>query len=344
MSRHWLLITDYCLLITFLTACSLPTNTPTPTPTATPVPALTESLTQTPTDVPTVAPELGEEGNPILLALPPAQITDADAIANGQALAALLEEATGYRVAAVAPSSQTDLIEALRIGNAHIGALPPLAIVAAYQTDAARAAFASTKDDAASIGAQFLARADRFEPYFDPFAGKNFRDPPEALAQFKDKKPCWTEPDSLSGYLVPAGILGWYDIPVQDGAFLQSHFSVVRAIYLGEICDFGATYIDAREYPALKDEHPNLMNEIVVIWQIPPVIPYDGLFFSPALPEDVVAKLKSAFQQISLTDEGQSAIAALYGIESMIPVEDNFYTEFVRYITSSGADWESLVH
>ena len=342
MSRNRSRIIGICLSFVCLAACSLPTSTPDPTATLTP--ANIESGTGTPTDVPVVQPNLGEFGNPILLALPPAQIASSGDIANGQALAALLTEETGYIVVAVAPSSYTDLIEALRIGNAHIGALPPLPIVAAYQKNAARAAFASTKEEAATIGAQFLARADRFEPYYDPFAGKNFRGAPEALAQFRDKKPCWTGTDSFSGYLVPAGILGWYDIPFQEGAFLQSHFSVVRAIHIGEICDFGATYIDAREYPALRDEHPNLMDEIVVIWQVPPIIPYDGLFFSSAVPGDISIKLKAAFQQIILTDEGRSALAALYGIEDMIPVDDNFYTEFVRYITSSGADWESLVH
>jgi phosphonate transport system substrate-binding protein len=336
MSRRWLPITIYYLLITGVAACSLPTPAASPTATVSPTP--------TATDIPVVKPNLGEFGNPILLALPPAQVADGGAIANGQVLAELLNKQTGYLVVAVAPTSYTDLIDAMQVGNAHIAALPPMPLVAAYEKNAVHAAFASTKQNVATLGAQFLARADRFTPYYDPFAGKNFREAPEALAQFKDKKPCWTETDSLAGYLVPAGILGWYKIPTQEAAFVQSHFSVVRAVYTGEVCDFGATYIDARTYPALKDEHPKLMDEIVVIWQVPPVIPYDGLFFSPTVPEEVSAKLKAALQQIILTNEGKAALTALYGIESMIPVDDNFYTEFVRDITSSGADWNSQVH
>lgn len=336
-----------CLLVAALSACNMPTSTPSATETpATASPAVTEEggETATPTDVPTETPDLGEPGNPILLALPPAQIVDSEVISNGQQLAALIEEASGYRVVAVAPSSYTELIEALRVGNAHIGGLPPYVIVKAYQQGAVTSAFASTQDDAASYGAQFLARSDRFESFFDPNAGRNFKEPPEALAQFSGKKPCWTTTDSLSGYRVPAGILNWYQVPTQEGAFLQSHFSVVRAIMMGSVCDFGATYIDARAYPVLLDEYPHIREDVAVIWQVPPVIPYDGIFLSSVLPEQARLKLLAAIKQVGLSGEGQRLIQSLYHVENMIPVEDIFYTEFARYITASGADWESLVH
>ncbi|MEW5940470.1 MAG: PhnD/SsuA/transferrin family substrate-binding protein, partial [Chloroflexota bacterium] len=110
------------------------------------------------------------------------------------------------------------------------------------------------------------------------------------------------------------------------------------------VCDFGATYIDAREYPALADQFPNIMEDIIVVWRIPPVIPYNGLFLSRSLPPDMTARLVAAFQQIALDSDGRDLLESLYGIEAMIPVEDIFYTEFVRYITSSGADWDTLVH
>jgi phosphonate transport system substrate-binding protein len=349
MLRFPLRITVSYLIITLLAACNVPTRTPVAAGTEaleTASPATEVAGTEeepTPTDVPTVVPELGEPGNPILLALPPAQIVGAEVIANGQALAAMIEEKTGYRVVAVAPSSYTDLIEALKSGNAHIAGLPPYPLVKAYEQEAVRAVYASTKDEMASYGAQFIARSDAFESFYDPNAGRNFKDALEALNQFNGKKPCWTEPDSLSGYRVAAGILGWYKIPTQEAAFLQSHYSVVRAIELG-VCDFGATYIDARDYPALADQFPNLMEEIAVIWQIPPVIPYNGLFLSSALPADMSAQLTAAFEQIALDAEGQGLLKSLYEIEAMIPVEDIFYTEFVRYITSSSADWDTLVH
>jgi phosphonate transport system substrate-binding protein len=331
-------ITIYYLLFTFLAACNLPTAAPTET---TPTPA---APTSTPTLVPTPKPDLGTDGNPILLALPPSQFLDPVVVANGQTLATLIEEQTGLRVVAVAPTTYSDLIEALKIGNAHIAVLPPFAMVQAYQENAVQAVFASSQNEVLSYGAQIIARSDRFKSYYDASQKKNTADAPQSLSQFSGKKACWTDPNSPSGYLVPAGILGWYKIPTEDGAFLQSHFSVVRAVRIGDICDFGGTYIDARAYPALKDEYFNIMNEVVVIWQVPPIIPFDGIFLSSTVPTEIKAQLKKALDLIFISDSGKTLFASLFGIKGIIPVEDIFYVEFTRYIQSSGADWKSLVH
>lgn len=333
-------ITVYCLLITGLAACNLPTavTTVTPTPTAEAV------STFTPTPEPTPVPRLGSNENPILLALPPAQFLDPTVVGNGQTLAGLLEEQTGYRVVAVAPATYIELIESLRVGNAHIAALPPYAIVKAYQREAVQAAYASTQEKAASYGAQFIARADRFTTYYDPATKTNLAEAPDALAQFSGKKGCWTEPASESGYLVPLGLLNWFKIPTEEGAFLQSHFSVVRAVRIGEICDFGATYIDARTYPALKDEYPFIMDEVVVVWEVPPIIPYDGIFLSRTVPDKVSTELKRALDLIFATDDGKSLFKALFGFKGMIPVDDIFYIEFARDILASPVNFRNLVH
>jgi len=335
-------ITIYYLLFTFLTACELPTAVPT----ATPTPTTAATQTSTPTLAPTPRPELGTEGNPILLALPPSQFLDPVAVANGQTLAALIEEQTGLRVVAVAPTTYSGLIEALKIGNAHIAVLKPLVIVDAYQKDAVQAAFASTQDGSASYGAQFVARSDRFQSHYDASLEKNTAEAPQALSQFSGKKPCWTKPDSESGYLVPAGILGWYKIPTQEGAFLQSQFSVVRAVRKGEICDFGGTYIDARDYPALKDESPFIMDEVVVVWQIPPIIPYDagGIFFSSTVPPEIAGQLTRALDLIFISDSGKTLFDSLFGIQGITAVKNIFYVEFARYLQASGADLNSLAH
>lgn len=333
------LLTTYYLLITLLTACNFPTAIPGTTPTINP--NATETATLAPS--PTPRPDLGEQENPILLALPPTQFLDPVTVANGQTLAALIEEQTGYRVVAVASTSYSELIESLKIGNAHIAVLPMFAIVKAYNQEAVQAAFASTQDDVASIGAQFVARSDRFTAYYDPSEKKNTAEAPEALAQFSGKKGCWTEPDSPSGHLVPLGILNWYKIPTEEGAFLQSHFSVVRAVRIGEICDFGSTYIDARNYPALKDEYPFILDEVAVIFQIPPIIPYDGIFLSSTVPANVAVDLKRALDLVFATDDGKTLFETLFNIEGMIAVEDIFYTEFTRVITASPASFKDLV-
>lgn len=340
MQPHWKRITVYWILMTLLAACELPTAVPTVTPTPTPAP----TQTSIPTASPTPKPDLGEEGNPILLALPPSQFLSSVVIGNGQTLASLIEEQTGLRVVAVAPTTYSELIESLKIGNAHIAVLPPFAIVEAYRQNAVQAVFASTQEESASYGAQIIARSDRFTAYFDPSEEINTAIAPQALEQFSGKKACWTEPDSPSGFLVAAGILNWYKISTQEGAFLQSQFSVVRAVRIGEICDFGATYIDARNYPALVDEYPFIMDEVVVIWQVPPIIPYDGIFLSQSLPPEIADQINRALDLIFASDSGKTLFEALFGIKGIVAVEDIFYVEFARYIQSSGGDWNSLVH
>lgn len=324
-------ITIYFLLITVLVAC-VPTATTTPTQASTPAGA-----TSTP------APELGTLANPLLLALPPAQITDSTDIANGQALAALLETLTGYHIVAVAPTTSTELIEAMRTGRAHIAAFSPFALTRAYQQAAVRAAFASTKEESASYGAQFIGSASRFKSYYDPILGENVGDATVALSQFEGARACWTESTSPSGYLVPAGMLGWYDVSIPDGAFVQSHFSVVRAVQQG-ICDFGATYIDARDYPALKDSYPQLKDEVLVIWQIPAIIPYDGIFLSSTLSEGMLANLRLALQKVVDSPDGATMLTALWDGEGWSPVDDDFYVEFTRYLLAAPVDLESMIH
>lgn len=337
MSRTRKLLPGIFLLTAILAACSLPRATPA----ATRPPEIPGVETVVPPATSTPRGELGTDSNPILLALPPSQFPDPVTVNNGQTLATRLEEQTGLRIVAVAPTTHSELIEALRIGNAHIAVLPPFVIVEAYRREAVQAAYASTEEESASIGTQFVALRSRFTAYYDPVSGINTADAQQALAQFSGKKPCWTETDSLSGHLVPAGMLGWYKIHTEAGAFLQSHFSVVRAVRMGEICDFGATYIDARTYPALKDEYPYIMDEVAVIWQAPPIIPYDGIFLSKIVPPAIKAQLVEALDLVFVSDG--ALFEALFGIKGILPVEDIFYTEFTRYIQASGEDWQGLV-
>jgi len=278
-----------------------------------------------------------------VLALPPSRFPAAEQIGHARKLAALLSERSGYRFLAVAPFSYPDLIQALQKGNVHLAALPPFALVKAYQHDAVRAFYASTRQGTASYGAQFIGPSDRFTAYFDPLRQQNTASAPVALEQLRDQKPCWTNPASPAGYLIPFGLLNWYRIPTQEGAFVQSHFDVVRALRLGGICDFGATYVDARLYPPLRESHPFLLDEVIVIWQIPPIIPYDGLFLSAMVPADVAAELQKTIYLLLPLPEGKQVFQALYSMEDLIPVDDLFYVEFRRYLEASGADLDALI-
>ncbi len=313
----------------------LPGGAATPTPTATPAEA---------TAIPTPLAPLGTADNPLVLALPPSSAPQPDALNAGKTLASLLEKGTGYRVVSVVSPSETDLIQAFGRGDAHIGVLSPFGYLLATDEGVAEAAFGREQNGELFYGAELIARSDAgFTVYFDPVQGKNVADAPVALAQLKDKKPCWTDELSPSGYVVPLGYLQGAGVTTHEGAFLTSHAAVVRALYAGQICDFGATYVDARQYPGLEDELPNVLKKILVIWQIPPIIPYETLVYAAGLPVETQRVLTRALVDLMTTADGKSAMQTLYGFSAMQVVQDAQYADFRQAVKNSGLELSTLV-
>lgn len=328
------------LVLLGVLGCSLPVNIrlfSRPEPTATSVPA-------TPT-APVVDEPLGSAENPVVLALPPSTIQpQPDVIQAGNVLTSLLAKTTGYKFVSVIPPGELELVGAFRLGNAHIASLSPFAYLLASQEGEAEAALAREQDGSIFYGTQFIARADAdYTAYYDPIQDKNLAEADVALAQFKDKKPCWTDPLSPSGYVVPLGYLAEADVPTREPAFLASHPAVVRAVYAGGICDFGATYVDARSYPGLEDVLPDATKKIAVIWRVPPVIPYETVVFARSMPVEMRRLLIRAFVDLMATDEGKAAMQTLYGFTAMQVVQDSQYADFRAAVKASGLDLTTLI-
>lgn len=323
------------LLLLEPTATATPTETPgNVTPTVTLPPAF-----------PTV--ELGLAENPLILALPPSRNGNANSpeqINAAKVIASQFTERTGYTVVTIVPDSYTALVDALANGNAHIVVLDPYAYELAYQGNWVRASYAVLKDGEGKYGAQFLAaRKAGFTSYFDESTDENLEEAGVALAQLANKKPCWSDETSPSGYVVPLGYLNANQIATKPAAFVEGHPTVVRSLYLGGICDFGATYIDARKFPSLEDEFPDLIEQVIVIWQIPPIIPHNVLAFSTNMPQgmrDLFAGMIPAMMQ---TDAGRAAFKTAYDIDELEAVNDGYYEDFRIYVGESGVDLTTLV-
>jgi len=344
VNRRSSLLINFLLVAAFLLA-----NCTYPRPDVTQVPQATETMTPTPEVTPTdtaqpfPTAELGLAENPLILALPPSANSQAQ-IDAAKVIAAQFTERTGYTVVTVIPDSEAALVEALGKNNAHIVLLEPYAYELAYQRGWVRAAYAVLKDGQGKYGAQFIAaRKGGFESYFDDGTELNTADAKTALAQFNDKKPCWSDETSPSGYVIPAGYLNENQVVIKPPAFVQGHPTVVRSLYASGICDFGATYIDARKFPSLEDEFPDLIEQVIVVWRIPDIIPYDVLAFSTNMPQemrDLFAKTIPAMMQ---TTAGKAAFKTLYDIEEMQAVNDAYYDEFRTYVNISGIDLTTLV-
>ena len=260
------------------------------------------------------------------------------------AISSALEKSTGYKIVAVVPPNEIDLVTAFGIGNAHIGVLSPFGFLLATEGGQTQAVFAQVVAGKSFYGAQFIARSDSgFVSYYDPIADKNLADGPSALAQFAGKKPCWADEFSPSGYVVPLGFLFSAGVNTLAPAFLAGQPTVVRAIYANGVCDFGATYVDARTFPGLEDNYPDVMKKIVVIWRVPAIIPYETLVFTSGMTVDMQRALIRAFVDAQTTSDGKSAMQTLYGISTMTVVQGGEYDEFRKAVKASGLDLGALV-
>lgn len=310
------------------------------------------SADSTPTPEPTLAPtptpqtrgELGTESNPLILALAPSPRRTDSVISAGDVISAYLQSRTGYRIVTVIPTSENALLESFSKGNAHIASLSPYGYVIAYQRNDVTALLARVRDGQIFYGAQIIAnRTKNFIPYFDEIKNENTTDVASALKQFQEKKACWSDSVSPSGYVIPLGLLKQAGVQIRSEAFLANQPSVVRAVYADDICDFGATFIDARTSPILEADYPDVMDKVKVIWRIPNIIPYENIVISTDLPFEMRRVIQRAFIDLMLTPEGKSAMQTVYGFDETQVIEDSAYTEFVTLATASGLDLLSLI-
>jgi phosphonate transport system substrate-binding protein len=329
------------LLLVAIYGCGL-RNSPNPTASPAPIIAPVTPTVMPLTPLPTAA--LGDVNNPLILALAPAPRLDANALNASKGLIAHLEKSTGYQFTTIAPTSETDLIHRFQNGDAQIGVLSPFGYLLANENGSVDAAFARQQGESAFYGAQFIVRSDAgFLPYFDSVKNENTADVSTALAQFQNKKPCWTDPLSPSGYVVPLGFLNEVGVQTNDPAFVAGQPTVVRAVYAQGVCDFGATYIDARTYPGLQDAFPDVLTKVILVWRTLNIIPYDTLVFASNMDNDMRRVLTRAFVDAMDTPDGSSAMQTLYGMDAMQVAQDGQYQDFRKVVKASGLDLKNLV-
>jgi phosphonate transport system substrate-binding protein len=310
----------------------------------TPTPIQTPAQILAPTQTPLAPPDPGTEQNPLILALAPSPRPSSEMIAAGEVIAAFIESHTGYKLVTVAPSSEAVLVEAIGKGNAHIASLSPFGYLLARENDSVTVILASLRDDQTFYGAQLIAnRESNFVSYYDAERDENTVEAAAALKQFQDKKPCWSDTTSPSGYVVPLGLLTQAQVKIRSAAFLEGQLNVVRAVYADDICNFGATFIDARQLPALESAYSDVMDRVVVIWRVPKIIPYENISLSNSLPLEMRRVIQRAFIDLMLTPEGKAAVQTVYGIDELQIAEDVMYDDFALYVKASGLDLAELI-
>ncbi len=317
-----------------LTACATPT---------TQAPAVTNPPVATNPPAASATPKaaLGTPDNPIIVAFEPSA-TSQEITAGGQELLDLLSTETGLTFKGVIPTSYAALTEAMGSGNAQIGWMATFAYILAHQQGYADVALITNRFGSDHYGAQFIARADAG---FTPAANSPATDADiSTLLQFKGKRPCFADPQSTSGYVIPLIFLkkaGLTDADIPNPVFTQGHTQTVRAVYAGGICDYGATFVDART--SVTKDLPDVMDKVVVIFQTAALIPNDNMSYAPDMPADLRTKITDAMMKISQTEAGKKALNDLYQIGGLVQADDTVYDQFRSYLQASGIDLSQYV-
>jgi phosphonate transport system substrate-binding protein len=336
------LVLSLFALTSLISGCgSSSTSTPTVTPTNNP------SGTQEPT--PTATPEpLGSPANPLILGLVKPD-SGADISASADELAKQLDALAGYSVKATVFTSYPLLLAGLEEGKVHIVMLPPFTYLRARQLKLAEAALLSNHLGVFQYGTQFMAHVDSgFQSFFDPTQNQSTGDASAALKQFQGKRPCWVEPQSASGYIVPLGLLNQNQIKVPDGVVAQSHNAVVRALYVKGICDFGAsfsTYGDPRTSSAVQQDLKDVMDKVLIIWRSEPIIPNLNVSYLPEIPVDMRQNISKAFTDLSDGSDGKSLLgkATDYDIQGFKTADDGAYDALRNLVEQNRIELETLV-
>lgn len=347
--RNTRLFFAFSLLIVaalMLGACA-PSATPTQAPAqptmapATAAPTMAPA-TAAPTAAPTQAAALGTADNPIVVAFEPSG-TSQQITTGGQELLDQLTQETGLTFKGVVPNSYAALTEAMGSGNAQIGWMATFAYILAHQEGYADVALITQRFGSDHYGAQFVANVSSgFTPAADvPATDAEL----STLMQFKGKRPCFPDPQSTSGYVVPliflkaAGLNT--DTDLLPAVFTQGHTQDIRAVYAGGICDFATSYVDARADVA--SDLPDVMTKVQQIFVTQALIPNDNMSYAPDMPQNLRDQITAAVVKIAGTDAGKKALQDLYQIGGVTPVDDTAYDQFRSYLQSSGIDLSQYV-
>lgn len=271
-------------------------------------------------------PELGSPENPIVFIFTPSGQQE-DVVAGMEALGTLLEEATGYTFETKLVNSYNAAVEALCSGQAqvsHVGSFPYLV---AQEKCGVQVAGVFLRFGSDTYATQIIARAD-----------SNFDD----LSDLSGKRPCWNDPLSASGYVAPIGILGDAGVldSLQEPIWVGSHASVVSSLYEGGICDFGATWVDARG--SIEDDNPDVKEVVSVVYTSEEFLPNDMFVTVADLDPEIRKNIVDALVAIPDTEEGKAAYDRLYQIEGVVARDDTFFDTFRVYLQASGLDLEAL--
>lgn len=251
--------------------------------------------------------ELGSKKNPIKMYFVPS-MEASTVVTSGEAIAAWLEQETGYKFKVAVPTSYAAVVEAIGAFQADVAWLPTFAYVLAEEKYGAEVEFMTVRNGLNKYCGQFVARAD---------SGI------DSLQHIEGKVVAYTDAASTSGYIYPSAILKQKGIVPARYALAGGHPQAITAVYNGT-ADVACTYwsppdasgkpMDARE--KLLQTYPDVFSKLKIV-ALTDSIPNDTVTFRRGLPAEVQNSLVSALEKFSGSKDGQAVLRELYDIDGL---------------------------
>ncbi|MGD0003539.1 MAG: PhnD/SsuA/transferrin family substrate-binding protein [Anaerolineaceae bacterium] len=337
------------IIFTTLSSCQNGSST-----LSTPTPAQSPTAFSTPTEMATAeAPTAtqqppGTVNNPLVISFVSENL-DPTVKMNGDKVAEQLSQLTGYTIESEVSPTYDWTLKGMADGAVHMAWLPPLTYLYASQQGLARVALLTDHFGVYKYGTQFLANTNSgLRSFFDLARNQDTANALNALSQLRGKQPCWVDPSSSSGYLLAAGLLKVNSIPIKDGIFLLSHTSVIRALYINGICDFGATYAlagDPRTAAAVQQDLPDALSKVIILWVSDPVIPNLCLALLPSLPDALQKKITQGMLDLVKTQAGKAALTGAnnYDIQDFEIATDADYDPLSKIVGAMGVSLDTML-
>lgn len=169
------------------------------------------------------------------------------------------------------------------------------------------------------------------------------------LSDLNGKVVAFTNPYSMSGYLMPLADLMKNNIVPKEKIFLNDYEAVVDAVYNGTV-DAGAIYYaehdpDGRIHDArvkLVDKYKDMVDKVSVIYKSGP-IPTTPIVYRKGLSEELIKKISAAFESASHKPDFIAALNMLYGATGFVPADEKNFEPVRQVLKELNKDIKEVV-
>lgn len=222
----------------------------------------------------------------------------------------IINERTGLVVEPVIATSDSQIVEMLCDGEAHIGVIGAFGYMSASERGCAEIALSAEVFEGSIYQSQILVREETGIDSIADLVGVTY---------------CRTSETSTTSWTIPSLMMIAKGIdPENDFVEIidtgNPHRNVIKGIYNG-VCDAGGTHIMARTNAL--DEYPDVLN-VVTVLAGSIQIPRKNVSFSPNLPTEMQEEIVNSFFYMEIFNSGQ-IIQDLFGWSGLFERGDYLY-------------------